>query len=213
MTRLSPEELPRERLLKQGATTLDAVELLALVLGSGRSRPEDTLDLAEHVLTEVGGLDDLGQADLKTLLRIRGIGPVKATRIHAAFELCRRARPGQEAVDPLQTHYARLRGQIPSNERLILGYRPDDDSAPITLGLGETLGAQTRAGAVLARLLSAHADGAWWIVSGRPRGRVLKAERDAARRLADAASLLGMQLPTVLLFSGDEPVDLLGEAR
>lgn len=202
--------------MQYGAATLDAVELLALVLGSGRIRPEDTLDLAEHVLDELGGVGGLAQADLKTLRGIRGIGPVKSTRIHAAFELCRRAgtpTAPAPAPDPIAAHYARLRGQMPSNERLILGYRPDDDSAPITLGLGETLGAQTRAGALLARLLSAKSEGAWWIVSGRPRGKVLKAEREAAQRLGEAAALLGMDLPLVLLFAGEEAVELLGVPR
>ena len=46
-------------------------------------------------------------------------------------------------------------------------------------------------------------------MAGRPKGRVKKAERAAARRLADAAALLGMRLETVLLFAGQAPVDLL----
>ncbi|MGK0358752.1 MAG: hypothetical protein ACI9U2_001045 [Bradymonadia bacterium] len=211
---LDPADRPRERLLKLGASALEPPELLALVLGSGRGQQDDVLTLAHRILEQIGGLGGLGQASVKDLMALHGIGPVKATRVHAALEIARRVAllPAVlDIPDPLAAQYERLRGQMPPNERIILGYRPDAalDESPVTLGLGEELTAKTRSGAVLARLLAEQPDARWWVVAGRPKGRVKKAERAAARRLADAASLLGMRLDKVLLFAGQAPFDLL----
>ena len=202
---------PRERLLRLGAPALEPPELLALVLGSGRGQQDDVLTLAHRVLEQMGGLGGLCQASLKDLLALRGIGPVKATRLHAALEIAQRAASLPAPANPLAEHHERLRGQMPPNERIILGYRPDasPSDSPVTLGLGEELTAKTRSGALLARLLAEQPEARWWLVSGRPHGRVKKAERAAARRLADAAALLGMRLDKVLLFAGQDPVDLL----
>lgn len=211
---LEPADRPRERLLTLGAAALEPPELLALVLGSGRGQQDDVLTLAHRILEQIGGLGGLSQASIKDLLALHGIGPVKATRIHAALEMARRIESLPvvlDAPDPLAEHHARLRGQMPPNERIILGYRPEaaPNESPVTLGLGEELTAKTRSGALLARLLAEQTDAPWWIVAGRPKGRVKKAERAAARRLADAAALLGMRLDKVLLFAGQDPVDLL----
>lgn len=210
MSAPSIDDLPRERLLNHGASTLNDAELVALMIGSARTPPDQALALAEQLLDDLDGPAGLARATIATLLRAKGIGPVRAARLRACFELQRRIGPIEEPVDPEAAHVERLRGQVPTGERAILGFRPDaPDQTPATLDLGADLGPTTRYGSVLARLLNLAPDARWWIVAIRPRGRVAKTEREAAQRLASAAELLGLELDRVLLVAGDEAIDLV----
>ena len=90
-------ERPRERLWSLGPAALTTVELLAILLGTG-GEGSGVLDLAGQLL-EVGegSLRRLAQRPVAELLRTRGIGPTKAARLLAAFEvgarLAREERP------------------------------------------------------------------------------------------------------------------------
>lgn len=86
------QDRPRERLLAQGSDALADRELLALLLGSGTAG-DDAITLAGRMLSEHGTLYELSRADPHALLRLPGVGPAKAARVAAAFELVRRARP------------------------------------------------------------------------------------------------------------------------
>jgi DNA repair protein RadC len=208
---LAPGDRPRERLLAEGAQRLEPAELLALVLGTGRGSGEDALQLAHRLLREVGGLPGLGAADAEGLQRVGGVGPVKAARILAAFELVGRARgltpaPEPQTVgdaegDPVATLAERLRGQVPTGERAVLGVRADGAGEPVTLALGEGLGPQTRPGALLVRLLETGA-GPWWVAVLRPGTGPTSREREAADRLFAAAALLGLRLEGLLVIAG-----------
>lgn len=78
---------PRERLLRHGAQVLSDAELLAVILGTG-APGKNAIHLAQELLQ--GGVPDLHQRDLTTLLRARGVGPAKAARISAVLEMARR---------------------------------------------------------------------------------------------------------------------------
>lgn len=85
-----PSDLkPRERLHQLGAEVLSNREILAILLRTG-SKGENVLDLAERILTEVGGLGGLGKLSLYELGQVNGIGPAKAAQVKAALELGRR---------------------------------------------------------------------------------------------------------------------------
>lgn len=86
---LDPDQRPRERMLRLGADALSDVELVALLLGSGR-RGASALDTARDLLVAHGGLAGLAHADPPALLRAPGVGPAKATRVVAALALARR---------------------------------------------------------------------------------------------------------------------------
>ena len=77
---------PRERLRRLGSTNLSDPELLALILGTGRSG-EDVGSLAIRIVRDFGGLWALARMSVVELARIAGIGPAKAARLAAAFEL------------------------------------------------------------------------------------------------------------------------------
>lgn len=79
-------DLPRERLSRLGATTLSDAELVALILGTGRPG-EDVGSLAVRIVRDTGGLWALARMSIAELSRIAGIGPAKAARLAAAFEL------------------------------------------------------------------------------------------------------------------------------
>jgi len=81
---------PRERLLERGPEALADRELLALVLGSG-ARDLDAIELAGQLIASQGGLRRLAQAAPHELVSLLGIGPAKAARVAAAFQLARRA--------------------------------------------------------------------------------------------------------------------------
>ncbi|WP_149263382.1 RadC family protein [Actinomadura sp. K4S16] len=86
---------PRERLLRQGPRALADRELLALILGAGRPG-RDAIELAARLIDDQGCLATLAGADAHTLSRLPGIGPARAARVAAAFELARRAATGEE---------------------------------------------------------------------------------------------------------------------
>ena len=77
---------PRERLSRLGPNTLCDAELLALILGTGRSG-EDVRALAARVLKDTAGLWALARMSVTQLCRIQGNGPAKAARLAASFEL------------------------------------------------------------------------------------------------------------------------------
>ena len=87
-------ERPRERLYWNGPTALADVELLALQLGSG-TRGRTAVDVAREMLAAYGSLADVASREPSELARLRGVGPAKAARLVAAFELTRRLRGRQ----------------------------------------------------------------------------------------------------------------------
>lgn len=81
--------LPREKLARAGPLSLDDVELLAVLLGTGAGRLS-VLELAERLITDFGGLRGLLQANRKDLENQHGLGPAKTAKLLAVLELSRR---------------------------------------------------------------------------------------------------------------------------
>lgn len=81
------DDRPREKMRRHGAQSLSDAELIALLLGSG-TRGKNAIQLARELLHD--GLDALGSASADSMARNPGVGPAKATRIGAAFEIARR---------------------------------------------------------------------------------------------------------------------------
>lgn len=83
-------ELPREKLVKNGVSSLSDQELLCLILRSG-TRKNDIYALSHRIIAQVGGISGLGTARLGELLAIEGVKLAKASSIIAAIELGRRS--------------------------------------------------------------------------------------------------------------------------
>ena len=93
-------ERPRERLYWNGPEALADAELLALQLGSG-TRGKSAVEVAREVLAAYGSLADVASCEAVELARVPGVGPAKAARLVAMFELTRRLRarvPGARMV-------------------------------------------------------------------------------------------------------------------
>jgi len=83
-------ERPREKMLSVGARALSSSELLAVLIRNG-SREESALDLANRLLRLAdGNLVKMFSMPFATMKTLKGIGPLKACSIMAAFELGRR---------------------------------------------------------------------------------------------------------------------------
>ncbi len=80
---------PRERLERFGVGSLSNAELLAVILQTGR-RGENVLNLSQKILKEFKSLKNLNQASLEELLKIKGVGLAKGSKILAALELGKR---------------------------------------------------------------------------------------------------------------------------
>jgi DNA repair protein RadC len=92
---------PRQRIAFDGASVLSDAELLAILLGSS-SHTQDGLVGAAELLRASGGLWALRRMTVAELCGLRGVGPARAARLAAAFEL------GARAVDRAEDDAAPL---------------------------------------------------------------------------------------------------------
>lgn len=81
--------MPREKIAEEGIASLNDIELLATLLGTG-GVCLPVIDLAESLLQEFGGLRGLLQARRDALEAQRGLGPAKTAKLLAVLELSRR---------------------------------------------------------------------------------------------------------------------------
>jgi DNA repair protein RadC len=100
ITDLSTSDRPRERLAALGAEALSNAELVAILLGSGIVG-QNALELAQRLLTDVGGLAGLHRTSYLELRRRRGIGRAKASQLKAAIEFGRRLAASTPEDRPL----------------------------------------------------------------------------------------------------------------
>jgi DNA repair protein RadC len=89
MKELSPDDRPREKLLRHGVSALGDNELVALVIGLG-SRQGGALSVANSLLATYGGIHGLARCAPDEMARVAGIGAARAAQIIAALELGRR---------------------------------------------------------------------------------------------------------------------------
>lgn len=83
------DERPREKLLKQGASSLSDAELLAIFLRTG-VKGKTAVDLARSLLLEFGNLRSILKADLNTFCQGEGLGSAKYAQLQAVLEMSRR---------------------------------------------------------------------------------------------------------------------------
>lgn len=80
---------PRERLYNYGVDNLSNEELLAIILKTG-TRKMNVKELSLKILETLGDIEKLKDIGINSLMKIDGIGKVKAIEIKAALELGRR---------------------------------------------------------------------------------------------------------------------------
>jgi DNA repair protein RadC len=82
-------ERPRERLKNDGIDALSNLELIALLLRTGK-KDLSVIELSKRVLYHLESLEDLKRISLEELSQIPGIKEAKATTLIAAIELGKR---------------------------------------------------------------------------------------------------------------------------
>jgi len=84
-------ENPREKALSYGIESLSNVELLAIILRTG-NKEESVLGLAQRLLYEIGGIEQLSNVNYATLTKIKGIKKAKAIEVLSIVELSKRLK-------------------------------------------------------------------------------------------------------------------------
>jgi DNA repair protein RadC len=80
---------PGGKLRELGPDSLSDAELLAILISPGvKDRPAP--QIADDILTRFGSFKGMANQPMSKLLKIKGLGEVKAIRIAAAFEIARR---------------------------------------------------------------------------------------------------------------------------
>ena len=100
-------ERPRERLLNAGASSLSNEELLSIILKTG-TKNISVKDLSRTVLNEIHDITNLRDVTYNKLIKIKGIGSVKAIELLASLELGRRV------------YYTSLKDKVKLNNSLII---------------------------------------------------------------------------------------------
>src|ERR687896_701371 len=208
---------PRERLWAHGPAALTTAELLAIVLGTGGAG-QDVLQVARQLLAvSDGSLRRLAQRPSAELLRSRGIGPTKAGRLIAAFELGARAsreeRPPvqriREPEDVLRLFGSRLRDlQVEEFHLVALDSQSQVlREVLITRGLLNSSLVHPRE---VFRAAIAEAAAGIIVVHNHPSGDPTPSAEDRAvtRQLVEAGRLLDLPLYDHVIIAGDRFVSL-----
>lgn len=197
------EDRPREKLTKQGPTSLSDVELITILMGSGTEK-RDVFTIAEKVLEAVDR--NGGNPSIKDLCEIEGVGPAKATLISAVLEFGRR----RIKPDGLKITFAA--DVLP----LIMNYadRKQEHLLSITLnGANEVIAvrvvsiglvnrSQVHPREVFADAITDRA-AAIIIAHNHPSGPLIPSKEDIAvtQRLAAAGNILGIKLVDHIIFN------------
>jgi DNA repair protein RadC len=212
---LPETDRPRERLWSLGPAALTATELLAVILGTGRGG-QSALDIAGCLLAVSGGsLRRLARRPRAELLRAEGIGPTKAARLLAAFELgarlAREERPPAQRIrepeDVVRLFDGRLRDlQVEEFHLLALDSQSQVlREVLITRGLLNSSLVHPRE---VFRAAIAEAAAGIIVVHNHPSGDPTPSaeDRSVTRQLAEAGRLLDLPLYDHVVIAGDRYV-------
>lgn len=82
-------EKPRDKLSHYGASSLSNYELLAIILRTG-TKQKSVIDLSIELLNQLNSINDFHNITMEELLKVKGIGKIKAIEILAIIEFSKR---------------------------------------------------------------------------------------------------------------------------
>lgn len=100
-------EKPRERLYQYGSENLSNEELLSIILKTG-SKKLNVKELSLKLLESVGDIYKFKDIGINSLMKIDGIGRVKAIEIKAALEFGRRVYMSNDNLDRISFNSAEV---------------------------------------------------------------------------------------------------------
>jgi len=86
---LPKNELPRERLVQLGASSLSNEELLSIIFRTG-IKNMSVKEVSNNVLSSVSSVQELANISIEELSNVKGVGMVKAVTLLASLELGKR---------------------------------------------------------------------------------------------------------------------------
>lgn len=105
--KISNFDKPRERLYRFGSENLSNEELIAIIIKTG-TKKFNVKEVALKILEEVGNIENLKDIGINSLIKIDGIGKVKAIEIKAALELGRRVYMYNNNIDNVVIDNAKI---------------------------------------------------------------------------------------------------------
>ena len=90
-------EKPRERLLSFGVTNLSNEELISIILGCG-TKGLNVKDVARNILFDIKNISNLKYSTINRLIKIKGVGKVKAINLLASIELGKRVYNNNDKI-------------------------------------------------------------------------------------------------------------------
>lgn len=107
------QEMPLQKCMRgEDVRNLSDAEILAIIIGTG-SRDVPVMELASRTIGIYGGPAGMMKSGVRELSRVKGIGLVKALRIHASLEMGRRALTDRTGLTHLCTPDAVWRFLLP----------------------------------------------------------------------------------------------------
>lgn len=92
---------PRERLLNCGSNSLSNEELLSIILKTG-TKNVSVKNIAINLLKQIGDIKNLNNITLEELMKIKGIGKIKAIELIASIELGKRINETFENINEIK---------------------------------------------------------------------------------------------------------------
>lgn len=199
---LPPELRPRERLLTDGAGALSNAELLGVLVGIG-TKEKTAVELAQHVISQNGGLIGLYNVSVHDLLQINGIGEAKACIILASVELGKRIarvrNPGRPVISSPADVDELLRGRIANQDRenfiaVLLNTKNEVIEAP-TISIGTLQASLVHPREVFKPAIRASAASVI-LAHNHPSGKVEPSREDCevTQRLVEASRIVGIEV-------------------
>jgi len=105
------DDRPREKLLKNGSTSLSNSELLAILIRIGTAGVS-AIDLARTVLKKFGTFRNMAHTDVRDWKDFKGLGDAKIAHIQAALEIGRRFREDESSAGKQKISSAKDVAQI-----------------------------------------------------------------------------------------------------
>jgi DNA repair protein RadC len=96
------DERPREKLAQFGPAALNNAELMALFISTG-TKGRSAIEIGRDLITKYGSMGALGGLPVSELAKEHGLGPAKASKLAAAFELGARVAREQVRDIPLDS--------------------------------------------------------------------------------------------------------------
>ncbi|MCK9339401.1 MAG: DNA repair protein RadC [Bacteroidales bacterium] len=212
ITAWSLSDRPREKYIAQGSQALSNTELIAILLRNG-TKDQSAVDIAKRLLASTNNnINRLADLSVSELMKIKGIGQVKAITLHAAFEIGRRRRAevvevkkkincSEDVLELMQTKIAELSHEefwtiFVNNNSTFLDMKK--------IGEGGWTATIVDVRMIISRAIEKHATGII-ICHNHPSGRLTPSDADICLtdQIQQATSLMNIQLIDHLIIHKD----------